>query len=131
MFRWRDRSMNLKFDGEMAMAKANTESSSIEDVRNGQISSFHNSEFPGKHTLYQNHGWLYHTMFEHATIGIAYAELNGQLVLVNQRYCDVVGYTREELLTRDYRSITHPDDVELNATYLQRVLVGEAQTYGI
>jgi PAS domain S-box-containing protein len=123
--------MNLKFDGETAMARANTESSSIDGVRNGQISSLHKGEFPEKHTLYQNDGWLYHTMFEHATIGIAYAELNGQLVLVNQRYCDIVGYTREELLTRDYRSITHPDDVELNATYLQRVLAGEAQTYGI
>ncbi len=123
--------MDLKYDREMAMAQANTESSSMDGVRNGQISSLHNGEFPEKHTLYQNDGWLYHAMFEHATIGIAYAELNGQLVLVNQRYCDVVGYRREELLTRDYRSITHPDDVELNATYLQQVLAGEAQTHGI
>ena len=123
--------MNLKCDGETAMAQANTESSAIDGVRNGQISSLHNGEFPEKHALYQNDGWLYHAMFEHATIGIAYAELNGQLVLVNRRYCDIVGYTREELLTRDYQSITHPDDVELNATYLQQVLVGEAQTHGI
>src|SRR5947209_3405568 len=111
--------MNLKYTSETA----NMHSSSIDSDSNRQIS---NGEWQG-----ENDGWLYHAMFEHATIGIAYAELDGQLVLVNQRYCDIVGYTSEEQLSRNYQSITHPDDVELNAAYLRAVLVGETQTHGI
>src|SRR6266705_4530981 len=81
--------------------------------------------------FHQGDQWLYSAMFEYATIGIAYTDLNGQLVLVNQRYCNILGYTSEELLTRNYQSIIHPDDVEANAMYLQHVLAGQAQLHGI
>ena len=50
-------------------------------------------------------------MFEQASVGMAFASLNGRLIQVNQRYCDITGYTREALLGRTVSSITHPDDV--------------------
>ncbi len=50
-------------------------------------------------------------MFEQASVGMAFASLDGHIVQINQRYCDITGYTKEELLHRTVFSITHPDDV--------------------
>ena len=50
-------------------------------------------------------------IFDQATAGIAQVDLNGQFITVNQRFCEITGYTEEELkngLTRG--GITHPDD---------------------
>src|SRR5439155_27253155 len=48
---------------------------------------------------------------------------------VNQYYCDIVGYTREELLARTFFAITHPDDRETSRSALQGMLNGEMQNY--
>lgn len=50
--------------------------------------------------------------FEHAPIGIAHVDFDGKWLKVNQKFCDIAGYTREELLQKKYQDITHPDDVD-------------------
>jgi PAS domain-containing protein len=49
--------------------------------------------------------------FEQAAVGITHAEPDGRFVRVNQKFCDITGYTREELLERTFQDITHPDDI--------------------
>lgn len=49
-----------------------------------------------------------------ATAGVAQSDLTGKFILVNDRYCDIVGYTREELLNKKMQDITHPDDLPNN-----------------
>lgn len=46
-----------------------------------------------------------------ATAGIALTDLTGQFMQVNQRYCDIAGYSQEELLQKRMQDITHPDDL--------------------
>lgn len=67
-------------------------------------------------------------MFEQANVGMAFARIDGTLFQVNQRYCDILGYARDELLSQSYRDITHPDDIAINQGYLQRLLEGEKLT---
>jgi len=53
--------------------------------------------------------------FEHADVGIAHVNsADGTWLRVNQCMCDLLGYTREELLRTTFAAITHPDDVEEN-----------------
>ena len=66
-------------------------------------------------------------MFEQASVGMAFASLEGRLLQVNTRYCDIVGHTREELLSRSLMDVTHPDDVEKNRVVLQNLLDSKAQ----
>ena len=47
--------------------------------------------------------------------GIAQTDLAGRFVLVNDYYCELVGYPREELLGKTLFDITHPDDTARNA----------------
>ena len=66
-------------------------------------------------------------MFEQASVGMAFASLEGQLIQVNQSYCDITGYTKEELLNRTVSSITHPDDVAKQEEVFQYLLQNNVQ----
>ncbi|GHO84724.1 PAS domain S-box protein [Dictyobacter formicarum] len=67
--------------------------------------------------------------FEQAAVGIAHVAPDGRFLAVNQRLCDMVGYTREELLARTFQDITFPDDLEIDLAYVGQLLSGKRQTY--
>src|SRR3954464_11905684 len=45
--------------------------------------------------------------FENAGVGIAHKDADGRFLRVNQRYCEIVGYTPGELLERTFQDITY------------------------
>ncbi len=60
----------------------------------------------------------------HAAVGVAQVDLEGRFVLVNDRQCEILGRTREELLQGGVRmlGITHPEDRPGNAALLRRMV---------
>jgi diguanylate cyclase (GGDEF)-like protein/PAS domain S-box-containing protein len=64
--------------------------------------------------------------FEQAAVGIARIRPDGRLLEVNDRYCDIVGYTRAELLEMAFTDYTHPEDVETDRVLLNRMLSAES-----
>ena len=52
----------------------------------------------------------YRAVYSQAATGIAEADLTGGIVRANDRYCGIVGYSREELLGKRFVDITHPHD---------------------
>ena len=54
--------------------------------------------------------------------GVAEVDLNGNFVFVNERYCDIVGRTADELLRTKMQNITHPDDLPENASRFQQTI---------
>lgn len=54
--------------------------------------------------------------------GIAETDLTGKYIMVNDRYCEITGYSRETLL-RDKRmqDLTHPDDLQQNLDQFERL----------
>jgi PAS domain S-box-containing protein len=69
--------------------------------------------------------------FEQAAVGIAHVAVDGRWLLVNQRLCEIVGYTREELLARTFQDITHPDDLETDMDFVRQMLAGKISTYSM
>jgi len=69
--------------------------------------------------------------FEQAAVGITHASINAKFVRVNQKFCDIVGYTREELLEQTFYELTHPDDIDINGVYVRSLLAGEIETYSL
>ena len=56
----------------------------------------------------------FHSIVTQVTAGIAQTDFTGRFVLVNQRFCEIVGYSHEELYRMRMQDITHPADVSKN-----------------
>ena len=69
--------------------------------------------------------------FEQAAVGIAHVGVDGRFLRVNQRLCEMVGYTREEMLARTFQDITHPADLAADLENVRRILAGEIQAYSM
>lgn len=57
---------------------------------------------------------LFRASFAYAGVGMSLAGMDGRWIKVNQRLCEIVGYTEAELLQKSFQELTHPDDVHLN-----------------
>ncbi len=66
--------------------------------------------------------------YHNATVGMSIAALDGRLQEVNQRLCTILGYSEEELLSRTFQSLTHPDDLRQHLERLQKLLDGTADS---
>ena len=67
--------------------------------------------------------------FEQSAVGLAHVALDGRWLMVNQKLCDILGYTREELLTKTFYDITYPEDWPINDSYIAPLLNGDIQHY--
>src|SRR4051794_12474774 len=64
--------------------------------------------------------------FENAAVGIAHRDAAGRFLRVNEKFCAIVGYSREELLQKSMRDITHPDDLAASIDALTALWQGES-----
>ena len=69
--------------------------------------------------------------FNQAAIGICQSALEGRILRTNQKLCQILGYSPEELLTRFLEEITHPDDVAKSAARTRLLLAGEIINTGL
>ena len=74
---------------------------------------------------------FYKTTFENAAVGIAHVRPNGNVFKVNTKFCEITGYSANELTTLNFAEITHPDDLEKENTFIQKVLTNELDSFSI
>jgi PAS domain S-box-containing protein len=67
--------------------------------------------------------------FEQAAVGIAHVSPEGRFLRVNQKWCDIVGYSHEEMTKLTFQAITHPDDLDADLDSVRQMLNGEIETY--
>ena len=67
--------------------------------------------------------------FRDAAIGMALVGTDGHWLQVNPALCKLVGYTEQELLATTFQAITHPDDLDVDLTFVRQMLTGEIRTY--
>ena len=66
---------------------------------------------------------------ENAPIGMALVELDGRFVRVNRALCEITGYSADELVTRRFQDITHPDDLDIDVGIAERLSRGDIRRY--
>ncbi len=69
--------------------------------------------------------------FENAGVGIAASDVQGRFLRVNQKLCEIVGYTREELLQKTWQDITHRDDLANSLEHALPLLRGEQSGFSL
>lgn len=62
--------------------------------------------------------------FQNAPIGKLILSASGEWVEVNAAFCDMIGYSAEELRGRDAHSLIHPDDLPQSLASEKRLLAG-------
>lgn len=64
-----------------------------------------------------------------APIGMALVGLDGAWLEVNERVCQIVGRSEQELRQLTFQDITHPDDLENDLGSMQQLMAGEIHRY--
>jgi PAS domain S-box-containing protein len=69
--------------------------------------------------------------FHQAAVGIATIDLEGRLEEVNQKFSDILGYTREELLQVPFQDLTYSEDLPRTNQEVKELLVGHVPDYAL
>ena len=67
----------------------------------------------------------FRAIFFQAAVGMAQVGTQGEWLLVNDRLCEILGYTPEELRARTFLEMTRPEDREPALAAMRRLLEGE------
>jgi len=74
----------------------------------------------------------FQALFDQSLVGAALVETaTGRWTRVNQRFCDLLGYTAEELLDMTYQAVTHPEDLAKSLDAVRRMVSGEVKHQSI
>lgn len=72
---------------------------------------------------------LFRGYFELPLIGIVIAAPEKNFIEANDRACEILGYSREELLCMRWDQLTHPEDLSRDIANVERVMRGEQPHY--
>ncbi len=79
----------------------------------------------------QDRGKRLRAYFDSPAVGVAITSQETGFVEVNDQFCAMLGYSREELLRLNWTALTHPDDVRADISEFNRVLAGDIDTYSM
>jgi PAS domain S-box-containing protein len=64
-------------------------------------------------------------MFDATTVGFAVLDAKANFLQINDAFCKITGYSRDELLDMDCKVLTHPDDIASMESGLRALIAGE------
>lgn len=71
----------------------------------------------------------FRTIFEHAPIGIVVVDKDLKVVDANAAYCEMLGYSKEELRALSIPELTHPEDRQRDIEFVPLLLAGHIPRY--
>lgn len=67
--------------------------------------------------------------FHFSGVGMSLTGLNGYCLDANKTLCQILGYTKNELLTLSFADVTHPDDIQRDLELRKKLLNGEIDSF--
>jgi PAS domain S-box-containing protein len=72
----------------------------------------------------------FRAIFEHSAVGVAQIDTKtGQFLRINKKFCDIVGYTRDEMTAATFMKITHPDDLKTDLDNIEKLKAGKIREF--
>ncbi len=68
---------------------------------------------------------LFRGAFENAAVGASMIDLQGRFIKVNRKLCEMLGYSEEDLLSKTFSDVTHPEDIHIGLDALAKQIAGE------
>jgi len=73
----------------------------------------------------------FRSVFDFSKVGMNLIGPDCKYLKVNRAFCEMTGYPEQELLARDFKGITHPDDIESNLMWSKKLFAGEVDYFNI
>jgi two-component system cell cycle sensor histidine kinase/response regulator CckA len=74
----------------------------------------------------------FRAFFEQAGVGVSILETpTGRFVRVNRKYCDIVGYSPEEMQRGTFQDLTFPDDLAADLANMERLRKGAISQFSL
>ncbi|MHC4100534.1 MAG: PAS domain-containing protein [Planctomycetota bacterium] len=73
----------------------------------------------------------FRSAFDDTAVGMMLADASGRFTSVNQSCCEMLGYTEQELCSKTFRDITHPDDLAESTRNVRKMLDGEQASFSL
>jgi|GEM_PF-1634849 len=74
----------------------------------------------------------FRTIFQQAPLGISEGEIaTARFISANQRYGDILGYSKDELRALTFKDYTHPEDLQKDILQFQKLADGKIRTYSM
>jgi diguanylate cyclase (GGDEF)-like protein/PAS domain S-box-containing protein len=67
--------------------------------------------------------------FDHAAVGIIHSSLDRHILLVNRKFCEMVGYSADEIQHGSVQRLHHPEDTDADQHLEKRLVAGEIDTF--
>ena len=72
----------------------------------------------------------FRALFNQAAVGVAQIDTqSGRIVRINQKYCDILGYSVPEMRALDFRAISQPGDLAVDLAQMERLKSGEIHEF--
>ncbi|AOT08153.1 PAS domain S-box protein [Pseudoalteromonas luteoviolacea] len=72
---------------------------------------------------------IYHAAFSQAAVGICRVALDGRFIEVNEKMCDIFELSESEILSLNYKDLTHPEDRSQSKTLVQDLVEGKQRSF--
>lgn len=71
------------------------------------------------------------TLYEETLVGVAIVDKDGLILDCNEKFASLLEYDRSELVNKNYKDITHPEDVEGDSNLHRKCISRELTHYTI
>src|SRR5579863_2994082 len=69
------------------------------------------------------------SVFEQLGVGVVHSTLQGRITYANPRLCELLGYSRGEVLLLSIAELTHADDIGASVERRRRLVAGTGSYY--
>ena len=73
----------------------------------------------------------FRSVFDHSKVGMNLIDADYKYLKINKAFCEMIGYSEQELQAHDFKGITHPDDIKENLMWSKKLLTGEINNFNI
>ncbi|MGM0508041.1 MAG: PAS domain-containing hybrid sensor histidine kinase/response regulator [Fusobacteriota bacterium] len=69
--------------------------------------------------------------FEQAAVGMVHTNLKGNIIRVNNKLCNMLGYNNDELLNKNFKDISYKEDLEEDIKKYEKLLKNKISTFNL
>ncbi len=73
----------------------------------------------------------FRSAFENTAVGMALVNLDGRYMRVNHAMCEILGYSKEDLLSMTYQDLTYHEDYEVSMRHVRRMNREDLDSYSL